>query len=135
MISYGNINRNKSYAIGILGALLGGLVCSLPYLFLMNFIGIYSSLLFSLVTYGVIKGYRLFNGRIDNNMRKIVIIVTIICISLSALLIKPLINVSFNFQAFLYYYKLLYLVILREYVFSLIFGVIGLKYTLNRFYI
>lgn len=76
----------KNYVKGILGALLGGLIASIPWILLYVY-AMMDSLLAVLVAMGALKGYKLFKGEINEKSPLIIIIVSIVCITVSTLLI------------------------------------------------
>ncbi|MBO6158551.1 MAG: hypothetical protein J6P72_04710 [Firmicutes bacterium] len=68
-------NRNGNYALGILGALLGALVGSIPTILLMFLLSRISAWLYALIPLGSYYGYKLFGGRMD---KKVVLPVVIV---------------------------------------------------------
>lgn len=134
MIKYGNINKNNGYIEGILYGIMGGILFSLPWIVINRMLGFVSVIFAALITYGVIKGYRLSNSRIDSNMRKIVIILTIFIIVLINLIILPLLEMG-NFKFIIDYLLINKLYVIKELIISILFGIIGIKYTFDRFYI
>ncbi|KPU45861.1 hypothetical protein OXPF_03290 [Oxobacter pfennigii] len=56
--------EEKNYAIGFIGALLGGLVGVIPWVIVENYLGLYASILGFLIGKASLKGYTLFKGKI-----------------------------------------------------------------------
>lgn len=135
MISYGNINNKNGYFMGIVGGLLGGLIFSIPRIIFLKIFGLYSSIFSCIISYGVINGYRMLNGKIDSNMRKIIIFLTLLTVTLVSLIIFPLISLKGNLFQLPSYYQIFYFSIIKDYIISIIFSSIGLTYVMNRFYI
>lgn len=69
--------RSGHYITGIIGALLGGIVASIPTILLMWFAEMISAWLYALIPLGAYFGYRLFKGKMNRIVLPIVILVSV----------------------------------------------------------
>ncbi len=127
--------KNESYLLGIIGAILGGLICSLPWIIVYVYLNFMWSFLAFIIGYGAFKGYELFKGKMDKSVPYIIGIVTIICVIVSTLVIIPVLlllkeGVSNPFAML----KVLYAnnsdfkgAIIKDLLFSLLFAVLGVS--------
>ena len=60
------MNENKSYIKGILGGVIGGIIATIPWILMYVYGEMILSLLAILIAMGVLKGYQLFKGKVDN---------------------------------------------------------------------
>ena len=59
--------NNNGYLLGILGAILGGLVASLPWIIMYVYLEMMWSFMAFLIGYGAFLGYKLFKGKMAKN--------------------------------------------------------------------
>ena len=52
------------------------------------------SLLAIIIALGVLKGYQLFKGKVDDKLPVIIIVISIICVTVSTLIIIPLLLIA-----------------------------------------
>ena len=71
----GSMNKNESYISGIIGGLIGGLIASIPWILMYVYGNMILSLLAIVIAIGVLKGYQLFKGKVDNKLPIIIIII------------------------------------------------------------
>lgn len=91
--------KKKSYISGLVGALIGGLIASIPWILMYTYSGrLISSFLTVIIGFGVLKGYQLFNGKIDDKLPIIVIIVTMVCVTMSIVIVIPLFFQTIDFD-------------------------------------
>ncbi len=76
-------NEKKNYGVGFIGALVGGLVATLPWILVQHFTGFLASALGLLIGMGAYKGYKIFGGRDGKATLWMVIFVVIISVLFS----------------------------------------------------
>lgn len=124
--------KENNYLIGTLGALLGGIVATLPWILLYVYANMMYSYLALLIALGAIKGYELCKGKIDKKMPFIIGAVSIFSISVATLVIIPNLLIlqeygTTSIKAFraLYSFSEFKEAIIHDYIFSLLFTFIG----------
>ncbi len=125
--------KNKNY-IALLGAVLGGLVASIPWILMYLFGNMILSLLATLIAVGAIFGYKLFKGEYFKQLPIFISVISIIIVTLDNLVVIPLIElkqggyiVSFSNLAILYTIDSFKTAIIKDYVISLIFTILGIS--------
>lgn len=132
------METNKKYLPGIIGALLGGLIASIPWILMYVYGEMMLSLLAIIIALGALKGYQLLNGKIDEKLPTIISIVSIICVTISTLIIIPFLSLAKegiemsleNFEM-LYYYEPFLNAIIKDYIISLLFTILGISGVIN----
>jgi len=132
----------RNYTKGIIGAFIGGLIASIPWILLYIYGGMMSSYFAFIIGIGALKGYQ-YKGLTDRNIGKIITIVSLIIITLVTFIIIPLISLAQGFGAAsinnlitLYSYSSFTSIMMRNYVVSVIFTILGLRgvmYRLNSY--
>lgn len=124
----------KNYFSGILGALIGGLIASVPWILLYVYADIMYSFLTIFIAIGAVKGYELFNGKIDKKLPIIISIISIISITVVTLVIIPcLLLLKSRGTLTLVDFKILYsssefvTAIIKDYIFSILFTALGIS--------
>ncbi|MDP4121244.1 MAG: hypothetical protein Q8876_09385 [Bacillota bacterium] len=74
------MKKNGSYLLGALGALIGGLLCSIPWCIIQAYIDLVSSVLACLIGFGAFKAYQMFNGKRGPAAKWIIIVITLIAV-------------------------------------------------------
>lgn len=125
--------KNKDY-IALLGAVLGGLVASIPWILMYLFGNMILSPLATLIAAGAIFGYKLFKGEYFKQLPIFISVISVIIVTLDNLVVIPLIElkqggyiVSFSNLAILYTIDSFKTAIIKDYVISLIFTIIGIS--------
>ena len=72
------MNENKNYITGILGALAGGFIASIPWILTYVYANMILSLLAVIIAMGALKGYQMCNGKVNKSL-PIIIIIIIFC--------------------------------------------------------
>ena len=92
------------------------------------------SLLAIIIALGVLKGYQLFKGKVDDKLPVIIIVISIICVTVSTLIIIPLLLiakegevVSIDNLKVLYDYQPFVDAIIKDYIISLLFTFLGIS--------
>ncbi len=80
----------KSYVKGILGAILGGMIASLPWILAYVYGNMIIAALAIIIAIGSLKGYQLLNGKVDKKLPYIIAIISVLCVTISTLVIIPL---------------------------------------------
>lgn len=124
----------KSYFMGILGALIGGIIASIPWIVVYVYLNFIYSFLAFLVAMGALYGYQLFNGKVDKKLPFIIAIVSFISITIATLVIIPsLLIVNEEIPLTIANFKYLYSssefvsAIIKDYVISIIFTFLGIS--------
>ena len=127
----------RNYTKGIIGAFIGGLIASIPWILLYIYGGMMSSYFAFIIGIGALKGYQ-YKGLTDRNIGKIITIVSLIIITLVTFIIIPLISLlqfdraTINNLITLYSFSPFTSLIMRNYVVSVIFTLLGLRGVMNR---
>ena len=124
----------KSYFIGTIGALIGAILFSLPWILIYVYGSILLSVLAAIVGIGSFKFYKLFGGKVTKKTWLIIAISSIIAISLATFVIIPfwlLAKEGHGFSTF--YFNYLYTngefvsAIIGDYIISLVFTILGIS--------
>ncbi len=128
------MNEKRGYITGILGGLIGGFIASVPWILMYVYGNMILSLLAIIIAIGVLKGYQICKGKIDNKLPVIIIIISLLCVTVSTLLIIPLLllgkeglEVSFQNLQTLYAYDQFMAAIMKDFAVSVIFTVLGIS--------
>lgn len=81
--------KEKSYLTGIIGALLGGFIATIPWVLMYVYGGMILSLLAIIIALGALKGYQLFNGKVDNKLPFIIAVISVLAVTVSTFVIIP----------------------------------------------
>lgn len=126
--------KQKGYLLGIVGALIGGLIGTIPWIILYVYANMIYSLLAFIVAIAALKGYELFKGKVDKKLPYIIGAISIICITIATLVIIPnLLLVKEIGTTSLANFKLLYAdsefagAIIGDYIMSLLFTILGIS--------
>ena len=126
--------KQKGYLLGIVGALIGGLIGTIPWIILYVYANMVYSLLAFIVAMAALKGYELFKGKVDKKLPYIIGAISIICITIATLVIIPnLLLVKEIGTTSLANFKLLYAdsefagAIIGDYIMSLLFTILGIS--------
>lgn len=129
----------KNYVLGIIGALLGGLVATIPWILIYIYGNMMLSALAIIVAWAALKGYRLFKGKENKRLPLIITIVSIVSVTVATLVIIPLILLNNEgFQPSFYNLKLLYQSgdfvwsIMKDFVIAIIFTFLGMSGTIKK---
>lgn len=124
--------KKENYISGIIGAVIGGMIAAIPWIVAYVYGGMILSILAALIAAGEFYGYKIFKGKINKHLPKIIMILAIIIVTITTLLIIPGlliqkegINVSFSNIQRLYQNENFSTAIIKDYVISVIFTVLG----------
>lgn len=127
------IKTNRgSYLTGIIGAIIGGLIATIPWVLAYVYGGMMLSILAALIAAGEFYGYKICKGKINKSLPSIIMILAIIIVTIVTLVIIPGlliqkegINVSLiNIQR-LYQNEEFATAIMKDFVISIIFTILG----------
>lgn len=127
-----DVKKEGSYITGIIGAIIGGAIATIPWVLAYVYGNVMLSLLAVLIGAGEFYGYKIFRGKIDKKLPIIIMVLAIIIVTIVTLLIIPALllqkenmTVSFNSVKNLYTYNNFASAILRDYIISVLFTIIG----------
>lgn len=133
------IKMEKSYFMGIVGALLGGVVATIPWILLYIYGNMMLSILAFVIGYGALYGYKLFHGIVDKNTSWIITIVSLISVTVATLVVIPLwilhnqgYVISFENLSNLYTMSAFKSAILRDFVISIVFTLLGISGVISK---
>lgn len=134
-----NVNLEKSqkegnYLLGILGALLGGLIASIPWIIMYVYLEILWSFMALIIGYGAFLGYKKFKGKMDIKVPYIIGIVSILVVIFVTLYVIPCLLIvkegitpTSEVIAFLYRDTEFKSAIIKDLLFALLFTVLGVS--------
>lgn len=133
------IKMEKSYFMGIIGALLGAFVATIPWILLYIYGNMMLSILAFVIGYGALYGYKLFHGVVDKNTSWIITIVSLISVTIATLVVIPLwilhdngYVISFENLSNLYTMSAFKSAILRDFVISIVFTLLGISGVISK---
>ncbi len=100
----------ENYIKGILGALIGGILFSLPWVLVYVYLNYILSLLAAVIALGAFTFYKLFGGMVDKKTPLIIGISSVLSVTLAMFVIIPmflLFKEGYGFD--IYKFKLLYM--------------------------
>lgn len=131
--------KKNGYFIGIIGALIGGLVTSLPWILMYVYGNMILSLLALPIALGAWKGYQLLKGKEDNKLPYIVAVVSVVCVTVATLVIIPLLlgvkegwTFSLDTLESLYNFDEFKTAIIKDYAISVLFTFMGIGGVLGK---
>lgn len=124
----------KNYLLGILGALIGGLIATIPWVLVYVYANMIYSILAIFVAMGALKGYQIFKGTIDKKLPIIIIIISLLSITIATLLIIPcLLMIKEDIAISVANLKLIYsnsdfiTAMTRDFIISIVFTCLGIS--------
>lgn len=128
------MNEKRGYITGILGGLVGGFIASVPWILMYVYGNMILSLLAIIIAIGVLKGYQICKGKVDNKLPAIIVVISLVCVTVSTLLIIPLLllgkegaEASLNNLEFLYSQEQFITAIMKDFAVSVIFTILGIS--------
>lgn len=124
--------ENKSFIKGIIGGIIGGFVATIPWVLMYVYGNMILSALAIIIAMGVLKGYQLCKGKVNKSLPVVVMVISLLCVSISTLLIIPMLLCQkelgySNFEVL----KLLYSssefvkALFSDFIWSVLFTIIG----------
>ena len=124
--------KDNGYFVGIIGAILGGLIATIPWILMYVYGNMMLSALAIIIALGEFYGYKLFKGKIDNKLPVIIMIIALIIVSFATLIIIPMLLIhNEGLVASTESLKLIYRssdfksAIIRDFVISIVFTALG----------
>lgn len=125
-------NKKTSYITGILGAILGGAIASIPWVLMYVYGNMILSLLAVIIGAGAFYGYKLCKGKMDTKLPIIIMIISIVIVTIITFAVIPLLLLKHNgYYVSMENLKALYQnsewnsAIIRDYVISVVFTLLG----------
>lgn len=125
-------NKKTSYITGILGAILGGAIASIPWVLMYVYGNMILSLLAVIIGAGAFYGYKLCKGRMDAKLPMIIMIISIVVVTIITFAVIPLLLLKHNgYYVSMENLKTLYQnsewfsAIIRDYIISVVFTLLG----------
>ncbi len=124
--------KQGSYVSGIIGAIIGGLIATIPWILAYVYGGMMLSILATLIAAGEFYGYKLLKGRVNKVLPAILMILALVIVTVATLIIIPAalinkegINVNSSNLQRLYENKEFAAAIMKDYVISVVFTILG----------
>lgn len=122
------------YLLGILGAFLGALVATIPWILMYVYGNMILSALAIVIAIGALKGYQIFKGTIDNKLPIVISVVSLLAVVLATLVIIPMLLIIQegesptidNFKV-LYSYDEFAAAIMHDFIISVVFTILGIS--------
>ncbi len=121
-----------SYITGILGAILGGTIASIPWVLMYVYGNMILSLLAVIIGAGAFYGYKLCKGKMDTKLPMIIMITSIVIVTIITFAVIPLLLLkNYGYYVNTANLKVLYQnsewvsAIVRDYIISIIFTMLG----------
>lgn len=127
-------NVPKRYLLGILGAFLGALIATIPWILMYVYGNMILSALAIVIAIGALKGYQIFKGTIDNKLPIVISVVSLLAVVLATLVIIPMLLIIQEGEApTIDNFKLLYsfdefaAAIVHDFIISVVFTILGIS--------
>lgn len=124
----------NNYLRGFLGALIGGIICTIPWILMYVYLNFMLSLLGAVIGFGAFFGYKFFGGKVTKKTAIIIAVASVISITVATFVIIPLLLIAKEGLGLSwYYFNYLYTNgdfvtgIIMDYVISLVFTFLGIS--------
>lgn len=121
-----------NYVTGVIGAIIGGLIATIPWVLAYVYGGMMLSILATLIAAGEFYGYKILKGKISKGLPAILMVLALVIVTIATLIIIPGlliqkegINVSITNIQRLYSNEEFATAIMKDFVISLVFTVLG----------
>ena len=135
-------DKKGSYLLGIIGAIIGGIIAAIPWVLTYCFGNMIVAILSFLIAFGAFTGYKLFKGKIGKLLPVIIAVVSILVVIVATLVVCQLIlmakegiDISFKNLQLIYESDEFMSAIMQDLLVSLLFTVIGIASSLKSIYI
>lgn len=126
--------EKNNYIKGIFGAIIGGILFSLPWILVYVYANYILSILATIIAFGALKFYKFFGGKVNKKTSIIIALASILSITVATFIIIPFWIVakegygfSFEYVGLLYNSSEFLSGIIRDYIVSIIFTVLGIS--------
>lgn len=123
---------NGSYFVGFLGAVLGGLIATIPWILMYVYGNMMLSALSIVIAAGEFYGYKLFKGKVTKKLPITIMVLAVLIVVLTTLVIIPVfllmsegININLNSIKFLYQSEEFTQAIIKDTIIAVIFTLLG----------
>lgn len=127
-----NQKNEESYLKGIVGAIVGGIIATIPWILVYLYGNMILSVLAILIAAGEFYGYKLFKGKMTKLTPAIIMIIAVVIVSIATLIVIPSIqlsnegiNVNINTIKALYQDTAFTPGIIHDFVISVLFTIVG----------
>lgn len=124
--------KKGSYITGIIGAVIGGFIATIPWVLAYVYGGMMLSILAALIAAGEFYGYKITKGKMNKKLPIILMVIAIIIVTITTLVIIPAlliqkegITVSFGNIERLYQNSEFATAIMKDFAISVIFTILG----------
>lgn len=124
--------KQGSYVTGIIGAIIGGAIATIPWILAYVYGGMMLSILAALIAAGEFYGYKILKGRVNKGLPAILMILALIIVTVATLVVIPGlliqkegINVSIANVQRLYKNQEFASAMMKDYIISVIFTILG----------
>lgn len=124
----------NNYLRGFLGALIGGIICTIPWILMYVYLNFMLSLLGAVIGFGAFFGYKFFGGKVTKKTAIIIAVASVISITVATFVIIPLLLIAKEGLGISwYYYNYLYTNgdfvtgIIMDYLISVVFTFLGIS--------
>lgn len=125
--------------LGIIGALLGGLIFTIPWILVYVYGNMLFSILAAFIAFGALLGYKKFGGVVDKKTPIIIVIISLLVIMLTTLVIIPLCLLNKEgFTASLENLEYIYTIskfkeaIIHDLIVSIFFTILGISGVISK---
>lgn len=125
--------KKGSYITGTIGAILGGVIASVPWILVYTLGNMIIAALAVLIAGGAFLGYKLFRGRIGKCLPVIIAVLSLLIVTITTLVVCPIILIAKEgLEVTIFNFKMIYsasemkVAIIQDLAMSLLFTVIGI---------
>lgn len=125
--------KKPTYMKGIIGSFIGGMIASIPWIFIYVYGQEIYTIFALIIATGAIIGYQLFKGKVDKKLPFIIAIVSLLCVTISTLIIIPLLLLTqYGGSLSLLNLKILYgdptfvRPLMKDYIVSILITIVGI---------
>lgn len=127
-----NAKKSGSYLTGILGAILGGAIATIPWILVYIYGNMMLSILAVLIAAGEFYGYKLLKGKVTKALPAIIMVIAVVIVSIATLVVIPAImlnnqgiHVSISTIKSLYANQTFSSAIFHDFAMSVVFTILG----------
>ncbi len=125
--------KENNCLVGIIGAIIGGMIATLPWILCYVYANMMYAILTVIVAMGALKGYQLLKGKVDKKLPVIIAVISFACITVATLVIIPnLLLIKEYGSTSMELFKALYTIdefksaIMQDYIYTVVFTILGI---------